>query len=195
MEDVMVLTKDEAAAALAEIDTTTRRGGMLKGYRIGGPILMLWSVIWALGYLNMGLLPPTFWSWTWFGLDAIGAIGSVLLAQRLKGQAGVGGKGGRADVTSLRMLGGMGVVILFVLAVFSVLRPTDPAGYLAFPGLLVGTIYAAVGVFLARRYLLIGAVMFALTLIGFYAFKEYLAFWMASASAALFVSGVWLARA
>ncbi len=191
----MVLTKDEAAAALAEIDTTTRRSGMLKGYRIGGPILMLWSVIWALGYLNMGLLPPSFWGWTWIGLDAVGAIGSVLLAQRAKSQAGMAGKGAKPDTTSLRMLGGMAVVMIFVSAVFSVLRPVDPAGYIAFPGLLIGVIYAGVGVFFARRYLLIGAVMFALTLIGFYGFKEHLAFWMASASAALFVSGVWLARA
>lgn len=188
----MVLTKDEAAAALADIETTARRSGMLKGYRIGGPILMLWSVIWALGYLNMGLLPPSWWGWTWLGLDAVGAIGSVLLAQRVKVQAGVAGKG---DTNSLRMIGGMAVVMIFVSAVFSVLRPTDPAGYVAFPGLLVGAIYAGVGVFLARRYLLIGGVMFALTLIGFYGFKDYLAFWMASASAALFVSGVWLARA
>ncbi|WP_232793384.1 hypothetical protein [Caulobacter hibisci] len=187
----MVLSKSEAAAALAEIDTTTRRNGLLKGYRIGGPILMLWSVVWALGYLNMGLLAPHWWGWTWLGLDAVGVIGTVLLAQRGQRQAGVGAQGGP---NSLRMLGGMAVVMIFVSAVFAVLRPTDPAGYVAFPGLLVGVIYAGVGVFFARRYLLIGAVMFALTLIGFYGFKEHLAFWMASASAALFVSGVWLWR-
>ncbi|MFT4251409.1 MAG: hypothetical protein QM608_02880 [Caulobacter sp.] len=191
----MVLTKDEAAAALAEIDTTTRRSGMLKGYRIGGPILMLWSVIWALGYLNMGLLPSSSWGWTWIGLDVVGAIGSVFLARRVKSKVGMAAKDGKPDATSLRMLGGMAIVMIFIAAVFSMLRPIDPAGYIAFPGLLIGVIYAGVGLFLARRYLLIGAVMFALTLIGYYGFKEYLAFWMASASAALFVSGVWLARA
>ncbi|NGM52017.1 hypothetical protein G5B46_20595 [Caulobacter sp. 602-2] len=193
MEDVMVLTKDEAAAALADIQATTRRGATLRGYRIGGPILMLWSVIWMLGYLSMGLLPSHQWGWVWLVLDTVGAIGSILLARPAEKAARVAGA--KSDRSSLKMMGGMAVAIVFVMSTFYVLRPTDPAAYLAFPGLMVGAIYAAVGVFVAGRYLGIGAVMFALTLVGFYAFPEILAFWMASASVALFVSGVWLARA
>ncbi|KSB89492.1 hypothetical protein AS593_15920 [Caulobacter vibrioides] len=193
MEDVMVLSKTEAAAALADIQETTRRGATLRGYRIGGPILMLWSVIWMLGYLGMGLLPPHQWGWAWLVLDTVGAIGSIVLAR--PAEKAVQASGAKAGGATLKMIGGMAVAIVFVMSTFYVLKPADPAAYLAFPGLMVGTIYAAVGVFVARRYLAIGAVMFALTMIGFYAFPEVLAFWMASASVGLFVSGVWLARA
>lgn len=188
----MVLTKDEAAAALADIQETTRRGSTLRGYRIGGPIMMLWSLIWMLGYLGMGLLPSHQWGWVWLVLDTVGAVGSILLARPADKAARTAGAKGAQH--SLKMLGGMAVAVIFVMSTFYVLRPTDPNAYLAFPGLMVGTIYAAVGVFVARRYLGIGAVMFALTLVGFYAFPEALAFWMASASLAMFVSGVWLAR-
>jgi len=189
----MVLSKTEAAAALADIQETTRRGAALRGYRIGGPIMMLWSVIWMLGYLGMGLLPPHQWGWTWLVLDTVGAVGSIILARPADKAAQA--SGAKAGGQSLKMIGGMAVAIVFVMSTFYVLKPTDPAAYLAFPGLMVGAIYAAVGVFVARRYLAIGALMFALTMIGFYAFPEVLAFWMASASIGLFVSGVWLARA
>lgn len=189
----MVLTKDEAAAALADIQETTRRGATLRGYRIGGPILMLWGVIWMLGYLSMGLLPSHQWGWAWLVLDTIGIFGSILLSRPAEKAARAAGV--KAGDTTLKMIGGMIVALAFVMSTFYVMRPTDPNAYLAFPGLLVGAIYAAVGVFSARRYLAIGAVMFALTLVGFYAFPEALAFWMASASVGLFVSGVWLARA
>jgi hypothetical protein len=193
MEDVMVLSKTEAAAALADIQETTRRGAALRGYRIGGPIMMLWSVIWMLGYLSMGLLPSHQWGWVWLVLDVIGAVGSIVLARPADRAARA--SGAKAGGQSLKMIGGMAVAVVFVMSTFYVLKPTDPAAYLAFPGLMVGGIYAAVGVFVARRYLAIGAVMFALTMVGFYAFPEALAFWMASASIGMFVSGVWLARA
>ncbi len=189
----MVLTKDEAAAALADIQETNRRGATLRGYRIGGPIMMLWSVIWMLGYLSMGLLPSHQWGWVWLVLDTIGAVGSIILARPADRAAKAAGV--KAGGNSMKMLGGMAVAIVFVMSTFYVLHPTDPNAYLAFPGLMVGAIYAAAGVFVASRYLGIGAVMFALTLVGFYAFPEALAFWMASASVAMFVSGVWLARA
>ncbi|WP_233247571.1 hypothetical protein [Caulobacter endophyticus] len=189
----MVLSKTEAAAALADIQETNRRGATLRGYRIGGPILMLWSVIWALGYLGMGLLPPQQWGWAWLVLDMVGIVGSIVLTR--PAEKAVRASGAKSSAATLKMIGGMAVALVLVMSAFSVLRPTDPAAYLAFPGLMVGAIYAAVGVFVARRYLAIGAVMFALTLIGFYAFPEVLAFWMASASVGLFVSGVWLARA
>jgi hypothetical protein len=195
----MAMTPTEAAAALSDIETTTRRGMTLRGYRTGGPILMLWSVIWAIGYLSMGLLPPQYTGLVWLPLDVIGIVGSILLSRRALAsaagtKASLAGAKASKDMT-WRMLGGMGATMAFVTAVFSVFQPTDPAVFMAFPGLLIGVIYAVIGVWVAPRYIVIGAVMFVLTLVGFFVFKPWLAFWMASASIALFVSGLWLRKA
>ena len=188
----MAMTPTEAAAALSDIETTTRRGMTLRGYRTGGPILMMWSVIWAIGYLSMGLLPPQYTGLVWLPLDVVGIVGSIMLSRRALPSAA--GAQASKDMT-WRMLGGMATLMAFVTAVFAVFQPTDPAVFMAFPGLLIGVIYAVIGCWAAPRYIVIGAAMFVLTLVGFFAFKPWLAFWMASASVALFVSGLWLRKA
>ena len=46
MEAVMAtVSKHEAQSALSEIDSVTRRGMALRGYRHAGPILMVWGAI------------------------------------------------------------------------------------------------------------------------------------------------------
>lgn len=180
------VSKSEAEAALSQIDSVTRRGYALRGYKVGGPILMLWSVIWAAGYLTMGLAPPHVWAWVWLSLDGIGVVGSLLLARAGKPAAG-------APVgMTWRLLGGSLALMVFALCVFMVMKPTDLAAALAFPGLLIGVIYAVIGLWWAPRYALVGGLMFGMTLVGYFFFRPWLAFWMAAASGALFVSGVWL---
>jgi hypothetical protein len=190
----MAITRNEAAAALSDIESTTRRGLALRGYRGGGPILMMWSVIWAVGYVAMGLLPQETWGMVWFPLDVVGVVGSIVLGRGARGPAGSGVAGVNPAAVTCRMLGAMVAIMAFVSAVFTIFRPTDPAVAMAFPGLLIGVIYTVVGFWQAPRYIAIGVVMFVLTLVGFFLFKPYLAFWMASASIALFISGVWLWR-
>jgi hypothetical protein len=183
---MMAITRNEAAVALSDIENTARRSGMLRGYQVGGRILMMWSVIWAVGYLAMALASARVWAPVWMGLDVVGVAGSLWLSRGAASHgAGVPGAG-------WRMLGGMLSVMAFVLAAFAVLQPTDPAAFLAFPGLLIGVIYLVVGFWQAPRFAIIGAAMFVITLVGFFAFKSWLAYWMAAASLALFVSGVWL---
>ena len=186
----MAITRNEAAAALSEIENTQRRGLTLRGYRIGGPILMMWSLIWASGYLTMGLAPSNLWLPVWLGLDAVGVVGSLILA-RVGGSAA--GAGAPAGMT-WRLLGGCLALMAFALSAFWVMKPSDPAAAMAFPGLLIGVIYAVVGVWSAPRYALVGGLMFGLTLAGYVLFRPWLPFWMAAASGALFLSGVWLWR-
>jgi hypothetical protein len=64
----MGISKTEAASALTDIESTAGRSRLLKGYQIAGPILMVWGVVWALGYTAMGVLPPERWGcpgWPW----------------------------------------------------------------------------------------------------------------------------------
>jgi hypothetical protein len=185
----MAISREEAAAALLDIESTERRGLTLRGYWIAGPILMLWALIWATGYTAMGFLPMHQWGSIWLPLDAVGVIGSLLIWRKIRH-----GAGQQAAGVGWRMMAGTAAGAAFIAATFAVLQPSDPAAYLAFPGLLIGLIYTVIGLLGALRYLLVGAVMFGMTLIGFFVFQPWLPFWMAAASVALFISGVWMWR-
>ena len=188
----MGISKTEAASALADIESTTGRGRLLKTYQVGGPILMIWGVVWAAGYTAMGVLPPERWGLAWLVLDVIGIVATVLLSRRARGIALGGAKAGQGWKT----VAGVLTILVFIAATFTVFRPTslDPA--MVFPGLVAGLVYSGVGIAFAPRYLWIGASVFAATLIGWFFFQPWLAFWMAAVGGGgLFVGGLWLRRA
>jgi hypothetical protein len=90
MEAPMGISRTEAASALTDIERTTGRSRELKGYQIAGPILMVWGVVWAIGYSAMGLLPVERWGLVWLPLDVAGMAATILLSRRprVNGQAG-----------------------------------------------------------------------------------------------------------
>ena len=184
----MVISRDEAEAALSEIERTTFRGEALRSYRFAGPILMLWGVIWAIGYVAMGLLPVRQWGFIWLPLDFVGVAATILMSRKAPG--GVKGAGGWRALAVILMVGA------FSGAVYVVFQPTSPGPFLAFPGLLAGMIYGVFGIWRMTRYIWIGAAVFAATLIGFFCFPVGLAFWMAAAGGGgLILAGLWLRRA
>lgn len=187
----MGMTRNEAAAALSEIERTAERGQVLRGYQHAGPILMLWGVIWATGYGLMGVLSEESWGVIWIVLNSLGFLGAVLMHRR----AGGGASAGEAKAGSWRM--GVAIVALtaFFFATFSLFQATDPDPYLAFPGLVTGLMYVGMGLWKMPRYLWIGAVLFVATLIGFHFFRPWLTFWMAGfGGGGLFLAGLWLRK-
>lgn len=188
----MGISKTEAASALADIESTAGRGRLLKGYQIGGPILMVWGAVWAMGYTAMGLLPPERWGLAWLGLDAIGIVTTVLLSRRARGAS----QGAAKAAQGWKTMASVFAILAFIAATFTVFRPTSVDPAIAFPGLVAGLVYAGVGIAFAPRYLWIGASVFAATLIGWFFFQPWLAFWMAAVGGGgLFVGGLWLRRA
>lgn len=188
----MGISKTEAASALADIESTAGRGRLLKGYQIGGPILMVWGAVWALGYTAMGVLEPERWGLAWLVLDAVGVVATVLLSRRARGTP----QGAAKAARGWKMMASVVAILAFIAATFTVFRPTslDPA--IAFPGLVAGLVYAGVGIAFAPRYLWIGASVFVATLIGWFFFQPWLVFWMAAVGGGgLFVGGLWLRRA
>ncbi|CAN7336688.1 hypothetical protein [Caulobacter sp. LjRoot300] len=185
----MGISKTEAASALADIETTTGRGRLLKSYQVGGPILMIWGVVWAAGYTAMGALPPERWGVAWLVLDAIGIAASLLLGRR-------GDKAAAKAGQAWKVGAGIFAILAFMAATYAVFQPTSVQPAIVYPGLVTGLIYAGVGIAYAPRYLWIGASVFAATLIGWFFFQPWLAFWMAAVGGGgLFVGGLWLRRA
>lgn len=180
----------EAEAALSDIDSVTRRGMALKSYRHAGPILMLWGVIWGLGYLGMARLAPEYWGWMWGGLDVFGVVCTLLASSRVKAAGALPGQAWRTSM-------GMAACVAFILAIVAVFPKTELLPYIALPGLFVGFLYTVMGVVMAAwRYALIGAVVFLATLFGYYAWPQYLGEWLALVGGGgLFLSGLWLRSA
>jgi hypothetical protein len=185
----MSISRTEAEEALSEIERTAGRSQVLRGYRVGGPILMLWGAIWVVGYVAMGLLPNQKWGLVWLPLDIIGLALTIMMSAKAPG--------GVKSADRWRRLAGIAAIVAFVGAVFAVFQATSPGPYLAFPGLLVGVIYAMVGVLRTMpRYLWIGAAVFVATLVGFFGFPMWLAYWMAATGGGgLIVGGLWLRSA
>ena len=184
----MGISRTEAASALTDIERTTGRSRQLKAYQIAGPILMVWGVVWALGYSGMGLLPAEQWGLVWLPLNVIGVVASILLGRRGASKAGAGQTWKMWAVTL--------AICAFMAATYAVFQPTSTDAFIVFPGMIAGLVYAAFGIAAAPRYLWIGAAVFAASLIGFFFFQPWLAFWMAAAGGGgFFVAGLWLRRA
>jgi len=185
----MAITKTEAAEALSEIERTAGRTQELRGYRTAGPILMLWGVIWVVGYVATGLLPAERWGLIWIPLDLIGFALTILVHRKGRADSATGAGSWRTPATAL-------AIIAFYAAVLTVFQPLAPNTYLAFPGLVVGALYGLMGIWRMTRYLWIGAAVFVLTLIGFFGFPMWLAFWMAATGGGgLILGGLWMRRA
>lgn len=183
----MGISKTEAASALTDIESAAFRSRLLKGYHTAGPILMVWGVVWAVGYSAMGLLAPDRWGLIWLVLDVVGVVATILLARRGKG------KGEAKARSGWKIMAGVLSVTAFYAATFALSQPASKDAALAYPGVVTGLIYAGVGIAFAPRYLWIGAAVFAASLVGFFFFQPWLAFWMAAVGGGgLIVAGLWL---
>jgi hypothetical protein len=188
MEDTMGISRTEAASALTDIEQTAGRSRVLKSYQIAGPILMVWGVVWAVGYSAMGLLPAERWGMIWLALDVAGAVATILLSRRPKA-AGKAGAGWRIGV-------GVLAIMAFFVASYAVFQPTTIEPAIVYPGLVTGLVYTGVGIVFMPRFLWIGAAVFAASLIGYFLFQPWLAFWMAAVGGGgLLLGGLWLRRA
>ena len=186
----MTLTPSEAAAALATIEATEARAKQLSAYRKGSPFLLLWGAIWVVGF-SITDIHPDYARDTWRALNTIGAVATALMmartARRHTRLSGVRGLWRAITMVALGVVFGVGTLTL--------LHPRDLNAGLAFAGLMCGTIYAAVGVYLGTRWLITGLGLLGLTFIGYTALDTHFALWMAwVGGGGLILADIWLRR-
>lgn len=181
----MSISREEAALALSQIDLTTERSREMKGYRIAGPIFMVWGVIWAIGYCGMGVLPIRQWGWMWLGLDVLGVALQLVISRRY-GATARSGKPAAAAVA----------IIAFEAATEHFFHASSPAPYLIYPGLVIGFAYMMIGLWRMPRLAWIGVAIFTASLAGIYLIHQGLTYWMAAVGGiGLFLGGLWLRKA
>ena len=72
----MVISHQDAAEALSTIETAQHRSATLRGYERRSPYLILWGVLWAVGYGLSDFAPAHWFEVTSGGsLDFVGSCG------------------------------------------------------------------------------------------------------------------------
>ncbi len=77
----MVVSKDEAAQALAEIGQAEERASRLRGYRYGAPYVLLWGVLWMVANTAVAI-DERIGGWVWWGGVAVVMIASAVIGSR-----------------------------------------------------------------------------------------------------------------
>jgi hypothetical protein len=192
----MTISSEQAAAALRDIEETGDRSCTLNAYEQGSPYFFLWGAIWIVGYLATAISPPSA-NVVWVSLWAVGIGGGVLLARR---RARLAGWDAQEATTrkrfSRRLLTSWLVLIAFWMATYAILQPHETNQFSAFPALLMGAVYAFVGVIWLPRYLPVGLIVMAATVLGYFYLAPWFAYWLALVGGAgLLLTGVWLRKA
>ncbi|MBS0273617.1 MAG: hypothetical protein JSR55_04280 [Proteobacteria bacterium] len=183
----MPLTQQEAAQALKDITRTERRSVSLQGYRMTWPHLVLWGVIWFIGYGAMAA--HVAWPYLWLVLSLAGSAGSFFFGYRLSRD--------RAKGMDWRYAATFFAIFLFIAALFAVMPPQTDAQYGAFFPILVSLYYALIGIWTrGLRMLVLGILLAAITIIGFFYLRENFELLMALVGGGgLILGGLWLRSA
>jgi hypothetical protein len=178
----IAVSSSDAEQALREISNTERHSATTYGYRSASPHLIVWGVIWMVGYGSAYLRPA--WSLVWPVLTIVGLAISVGLGWRERR---------RAQPFDWRYRATLLVVILFTISIFAILSPKTPAQFNAFVPMLVAMFYCLVGIWTRGvRVLVTGIVLAVLTVSGYLWVREVFPLWMAAAGGgALILGGIW----
>jgi len=183
----MSLSPAEAQSALKDIERTEQRSAASQHHRHSAPYLILWGVVWAIGYAVTASAPTI--SWTWAPLIAIGAIGSILLARR-QSRA-------QSEGFGWRYFASFAVIALFINALIAVMGPITYNQMSALIPLVIGVYYALIGLSTRGwRMLPLGLALIAFTTIGYFMLPEHFLYWMAGVGGGgLILGGLWLRSA
>jgi len=174
----------QAKAALDEINATMAQSGTLRGYQSMAPHLIIWGIVWALGYSAAYFVP-----------DHANAVWLIGVPAGIAGDI-FAGRADRAGPMPPAIYGLMTVFGLFCIATIAVMQPQDPRQTAAFFPLLIAAGYGAFGSFGAPRMLALGAALAAFTLLGFFTLGAIFQLYMAVvAGGGLILGGLWLRRA
>ena len=178
-----MITTREAHDALQEAALAERRSREAYSYSRSAPYCILWGLIWMAGYGGMTVLKGADVGWLWLILSAIGIVMSIWIGSNGTGQRSNGWRMGALFV----------IIFVFTFALFSVLPPTNGLQVGAYSPLLLSAIYAALGLWLGLRYILLAAFLAAVTLGAFFFQKEFFFVWMAVAGGgSLLLTGLWM---
>lgn len=192
----MNISRQDAAAALASVESADRRMDTLRVYRDAAPFLQLWGAIWFIANLATDLWPQQI-SMVWLLATGIGCVATAALIVwqvRRRARLGLGSREHRKLIGRRFTLLGITILAYFV-AMGLVVGHLDGRQSNAFFSLFWALTYMAAGSWLGARLFLTGAVAVVGIVAGFLFIHEHFALWMAFfAGGPLTLGGFWLRR-
>lgn len=183
----MTLSPNEAADALRDISSTERRSFSAYGYKSAAPFLILWGLLWMVGYGGTDLWPVQSGN-LWLAVVVVGSVISTILGMRMKPKA--------ARRIDWRFFGTWVSALGFISSMLVVVGKVNDAQVGALIPLFFAWIYVVMGVWMGWRFALAGIALAALTLGGFFYIHQHFLLWMAFVGGGtLIATGLWLRRA
>jgi hypothetical protein len=180
----MSITSKEAAESLAQAEQARRRSAERYYYRRSSPHLMLWGCIWVVGYTQSDLFPK-YSGWVWMGLVAFGVIAGAVIGQCNR-QSPHG-------PFAWRMFAVAALAIFFMFATYTIMWPVRAMATAAYPALITGTLYTAIGLWAGLRYVITGIAVLAATMAGYFFLQDHYLLWMAFVGGgSMILAGLWL---
>ena len=187
----MVISGVEAASALADIERVQRRTAVAAGYDLASPYLIVWGLVWLLGYVGCGMLPVAQWGYAWLPPIMLGSAASAWFGVRTAARAsGTAHRGalGRSLLATI-------AITVFLNCVSLVVGPIPPNSAIVIPALVLGLVYMLTGLATLPRFAWIGTIIFVATMAGFWFARPLLPFWIAGfGGGGLIVGGLWLRK-
>jgi hypothetical protein len=175
----MLLTEQDAAEAIREVEQTQARSARLRWYEHSSPYFILWGILWAVAYGLCDVYPQSGWI-IWLIANIVGLSGSAWFDRR----------GGR---NAWRGTAVAATLIAFFNAAFAILPPASDRAAPAFITLVVATVSTLLGIWRGPRLIAAGVGLAALTLGGFFFLPAHFLLWMAFVGGGMMVSiGLWL---
>jgi hypothetical protein len=179
---MMALSRQDAAAALHDIERAQARSACLEDYHRAAPHLMIWGVLWAVAY-TLNDIYPLRAAAIWSVVVPIGVIAGLLAMRQ-----------GRNERT-WRYAAMIGAIFIFVVATVVVIWPVNARQVAAFIPLLVALTYVLKGIWSGTRYVGLGIAVSAFTLLGFFLVKGHFYLWMAVVGGgSLILASLWFRR-
>lgn len=182
----MSLSPQEAASTLSDVERAARRSGQAYGYRRASPHLIVWGLIWVIGYATTDLRPD-YANIIWPALTLLGVALSIYV-----GRCASATDSGRYR-SIWRIMALVLLAFVFIGATYAIMGHVSGPQQGAFVPLLVGTIYAGMGLWLGARFVVTGLAVIVLTLGGYFFLQEHFLLWQAVVGGgALILAGLWL---
>lgn len=189
----MTLDKSGAAEALAEIGQSQRRSAQLYSYSVSAPYLFLTGAMWliadlAFEYTDIG----KYVAWPFVTFAAIPIFVAIAIYQSRRRTPKTGA---RLDTHFWKGMALWLLAFLFVTGTFVIFAPIDGIKVHSFIGLAMGVVYAAMGLWMGRRMLIMGFAIIALTALGhFFIHEHYVTYMGVVGGGGMMLGALWLRR-
>ena len=188
-----MITEREAAESLRDVERVSRRTHVANAYAGASPHLILWGIVWVVGYAGCGLTTPDHWGWVWLPCIGAGTIGGMVLARRTA--RSLAARPSDSANYGARILLMILIILLFMGSVYLVFKPVSLLPYLVFPALVMALAYALVGTFGLSRFTWTGAGIFVAVMLGYLLAPALMSFWVAAAGGGgLILGGLWMRK-